>query len=115
TWHIAECARTPGRQWRAEMSTQAPPGHRPAAAHPGWAGAAPNEWRPAGFWRRTGAALLDMLVIGVGIAIALGVIGGVAGRRASAVDRGDPGSLVLAAASQAVGFRAPLAASTGGC
>src|SRR5207302_8358721 len=49
---------------------------------------------------------------GVGIAIALGVIGGVAGRRASAVDRGDPGSLVLAAAIQAVVFLAPLVSIT---
>jgi membrane protease YdiL (CAAX protease family)/uncharacterized RDD family membrane protein YckC len=75
---------------------------------PAVATAMPVEWRPAGFWRRAGAALVDVGLLLVLLVVALSVIGAVGGQRQDTGTTTDSRYLLYAAFVQAAVFLGPL-------
>jgi membrane protease YdiL (CAAX protease family)/uncharacterized RDD family membrane protein YckC len=91
-----------------------PPGWAPEPAAgwspaPGWgpAWASLITWRPAGFWTRVAAALINIGILGVALSISLAVIGGAAGPDAG-VSPASGSHLLLVAAAQTVLVGGPL-------
>jgi membrane protease YdiL (CAAX protease family)/uncharacterized RDD family membrane protein YckC len=86
-----------------------PPGWAPEPAAgwspaPGWgpAWASSITWRPAGFWTRVAAALINIGILGVALSIILAVIGGAAGTDAGKTPASGSYLLLVAAAQMAL-------------